>query len=83
MNLGERFIDAAMIETDTISNKFHQADEFGFCPECGAVMDEADRLDEGECTYILLECSKSNCDGQRLHKETQQPLFGSMNYDKI
>jgi hypothetical protein len=33
-----------MTQTDTISNKFNRAEELGLCPECGAVMNEMERL---------------------------------------
>jgi hypothetical protein len=62
-------MDAVMIETNTVCNKFHKADDLGLCPECGAVMKEVDRLIEGKRTYIWLECSKSDCNGQWLQKK--------------
>jgi hypothetical protein len=70
-------MDALMIETDTLCNKFQQADELSLCPECGAVMDEVDRLTEGECVYIWLECSKSACDGQWLQKKSNYSFIGA------
>lgn len=69
-------MDGAMIETDTISSKFCRTDEFGLCPECGAVMNEVDRLKEGLYTFIWLECSKSNCDGQWLQKKPNSRFVG-------
>lgn len=59
-------MDVVMIKTNTIRNKFHKAVELGLCPECGAVMNEVDRLVKRECIYIWLECDKSACDGQWL-----------------
>jgi hypothetical protein len=70
-------MDVAMIETDTIGNKFHQADEFGLCPRCGAVMNEVDRLKVGLNTFIWLECSKSDCNGQWLQRKSNNPFFES------
>lgn len=69
-------MDVAMIETDTMSSKFYCADELGFCPKCGAVMNEVDLLTEGECIYIWLKCSKSDCDGQWLQKKPNPRFFG-------
>jgi len=69
-------MDAAMIEMDVINNKFNQAEELGLCPECGAVMNEVDWLDEGKYTFIWLECSKSDCDGQWLQKRPNSRFVG-------
>jgi hypothetical protein len=69
-------MDGAVIQGDTISNKFRQADEFGLCPECGAVMNEVDHLKEGPCTFIWLECSKSDCGGQWLQKKPNNGSIG-------
>ena len=69
-------MDAAMIDTDTITSKFYQADELGLCPECGAVMNEIDRLREGLYTFIWLKCGKSDCDGQWLQKKPNRRFIG-------
>jgi ribosomal protein S27AE len=70
-------MDAVMIETNTVCYKFHKVDNLGLCPECGAVMNEVDRLIEGKCTYIWLECSKSDCDGQWLQKKYNNRSIGA------
>ena len=62
--------------TSTADNKFAQADECGFCPECGAVMNEADRLIEQGWIYIWLECSKSACDGKWLRRDLYSDVEG-------
>lgn len=67
-------MDGLMLKTDAKCDKFQQADELGLCPECGATMNEVDRLTEGECVYIWLECSKSSCNGQWLQKKSNNSL---------
>jgi hypothetical protein len=69
-------MDVAMIETDTMGDKFIQADEFGLCPECGAIMDEVDCLDEGLYTFIWFECSKSDCNGQWVQRKPNSRFWG-------
>ncbi len=39
-----------------------------FCPECGAIMTEADRLAEGRALFVWYTCSRVGCDGQWLRK---------------
>ena len=39
-----------------------------FCPECGAIMTEADRLTEGRVLFVWYTCSRIGCDGQWLRK---------------
>jgi ribosomal protein S27AE len=39
-----------------------------FCPECGAVMVEADRIKEGQAVYVWYDCSKAECSGSWLKK---------------
>ncbi len=69
-------MDTTIVETDTIHSKFDQADELGLCPMCGAVMNEMDRLQEGLYTFIWLECSKSDCDGQWLQRKSNNNFLG-------
>ena len=71
-------MDAIILETNSVCNKFHQADELGLCPECGAVMNEVDRLTEGGCIYIWFVCSKSVCDGQWLQKKSNNRFIKSL-----
>jgi hypothetical protein len=39
-----------------------------FCPECGAPMQEADRIDEGGTVYAWYDCTKDDCSGSWLKK---------------
>jgi len=39
-----------------------------YCPECGAIMTEADRLVEGRALFVWYTCSRVDCDGQWLRK---------------
>jgi hypothetical protein len=47
----------------------NKAEQYGTCPVCGTKMQETDRLNEGNYTYIWLTCSQQNCDGQWLQKK--------------
>jgi hypothetical protein len=38
------------------------------CPQCGALMVEADRLREEGGVYVWYVCSKQDCNGQWLSK---------------
>jgi hypothetical protein len=69
-------MDAATIESKPLISRFHNADDLGLCPECGAVMEEKDRLREGPFTYIWLACSKIDCDGQWMQKKPNRSLVG-------
>jgi hypothetical protein len=69
-------MDAAMIESDPLLSRFHNADEHGMCPECGAAMNENERLTEGPFTYIWLSCSRSDCDGQWMQKRLSSSFAG-------
>ena len=40
-----------------------------FCPECGAIMIEEDRLREEGILFIWFKCSQHYCDGQWLSRE--------------
>jgi|GEM_PF-698976 hypothetical protein len=62
-------MDVAVIETDAVSTRFDQAEESGLCPECGATMNEIDRLREGPWTFIWLGCARADCSGQWLQKK--------------
>ena len=36
------------------------------CPQCGGLMKESERREEGSITFVWFECIKTNCDGQWL-----------------
>ena len=57
-----------MIETKAFCIKYSKVNEYCLCPECGAVMNEVDRMTEAHYVYIWFECSKSDCMGQWLKK---------------
>jgi hypothetical protein len=67
-------MDVTTTERESISSKFYLADELHICPECGAVMNELDRLMDGPYTFVWFKCSKSNCDGQWLQKKLNSHL---------
>ena len=69
-------MDAAILETKEVNKRFRQAEELGMCPECGAVMNEVDHIDEGLYTFIWFECSKSDCNGQWLQKKPNSRFVG-------
>jgi len=39
-----------------------------FCPQCEAIMTEADRLVEGPAVFVWYTCSTAGCDERRLRK---------------
>jgi hypothetical protein len=56
-------------EVNAPAERFRLAEENGVCPECGAQMDEIDRLNEAGCVFIWLECSRDGCDGRWLQRK--------------
>jgi DNA-directed RNA polymerase subunit M/transcription elongation factor TFIIS len=51
-----------------------------FCPECGAIMIEADRINENGTIYIWYDCSGSDCNGSWLKKlENENKSLDSSN----
>jgi hypothetical protein len=42
------------------------------CPDCRAVMSEADRVTEHGLVFVWYECTRSGCDGQWLEKKTAE-----------
>jgi ribosomal protein S27AE len=52
----------------TVEGEVLRSDSKQLCPECGAIMAEADRLAEGRDLFVWYTCSKVNCDGQWLQK---------------
>jgi hypothetical protein len=55
-------------EVDVLSERFRLADEKGLCPECGAPMNETDRLNENGSIFVWLRCDRDGCDGSWLGK---------------
>ena len=41
---------------------------YQFCPECGDIMKECDRVSEKDSTYKWYECGKNECNGCWLEK---------------
>jgi len=56
------------LEQQAIEGKLRQSSGEQFCPECGAIMTEADRLIEGRALFVWYMCSRVGCDGQWLRK---------------
>ena len=56
------------LEQQTIEGQLRQSNGERFCPECGAIMTEADRLVEGRDLFVWYTCSRVGCDGQWLRK---------------
>jgi predicted RNA-binding Zn-ribbon protein involved in translation (DUF1610 family) len=56
------------LEHPTTTGRLGQARSDQLCPECGAVMTEADRLIEGRNVFVWYICSRMGCDGQWLRK---------------
>ena len=51
-------------ETSLVNVSLFKAVNNRHCPQCGALMKEADRCKEGSITYVWFECVKLGCDGQ-------------------
>jgi hypothetical protein len=49
-------------------NNLNGAADRQSCPECGAPMQEADRIDEGGTVYAWYDCTKDDCSGSWLKK---------------
>mgnify|MGYP001066753052 CR=1 FL=1 len=69
-------MDAATMQINRAGNKLRRTEDVCLCMDCGAAMNEVERLDEGEYTYTWFECSKSGCDGQWLQKKSNEHFFG-------
>jgi predicted RNA-binding Zn-ribbon protein involved in translation (DUF1610 family) len=61
------------LEQQTIEGRLRWSDSEQFCPECGAIMTEADRLVEGRALFVWYTCSGVGCDGQWLRKFSKEP----------
>ena len=48
--------------------ELRQSDAEQFCPQCGAMMMEADRLVEGRAVFVWYTCGRAGCDEQWLRK---------------
>ena len=53
-------------------SRIRRAENERLCPECGAVMTEADRLYENGAIFVWYKCCKNECSGQWLQKMSQQ-----------
>ncbi|MDD5457908.1 MAG: hypothetical protein PHF37_00725 [Phycisphaerae bacterium] len=49
--------------------KHKQALDNHLCPECGMIMQEAQRSDESGFVFVWWECPRDNCWGQWLEKK--------------
>ncbi len=57
-----------ILEQQATEGRLQQSNDEQFCPECGAMMTEADRLVEGRALFVWYTCSRVGCDGQWLRK---------------
>ncbi len=62
-------MEALNIQLDTVKTRFQMAEASNLCPECGAVMAEVDRVENGGSTFIWFRCREEGCNGQWLKKE--------------
>jgi len=51
-------------ETSMVKVSLFKAVNNRHCPQCGALLKEADRCKEGSITHVWFECVKLDCDGQ-------------------
>jgi hypothetical protein len=58
-----------LIKLEEPCSRLNKTEQHETCPVCGTQMQETDRLNEGNYTYIWLTCIKHNCDGQWLQKK--------------
>jgi hypothetical protein len=59
------------VESTVTTFSLYKPMEWQFCPECGALMAEENRLHENETLFIWFRCSNGDCDGKWLSwKET-------------
>jgi hypothetical protein len=61
------------LKQQTVEGTLRQSNGEQFCPECGAIMTEADRLVEGRTLFVWYTCSRVDCDGQWLRKFSKEP----------
>jgi hypothetical protein len=52
------------IEQETTRGRLRLPNAEQLCPECGAIMMEADQLVEGHATFVWYACSRVGCNGQ-------------------
>jgi len=48
------------------------------CPECGAKMEEAERVNEDGFIFVWYECARPGCSGQWLEKKIMNTSVESM-----
>jgi hypothetical protein len=51
-------------ETMVTTLAVHKPPKWRFCPECGAVMAEEDRLVEDDTLFVWFKCAKDDCEGE-------------------
>lgn len=61
------------LEQQTIEGGLRQSSSEQFCPECGTIMTEVNRLVEGQALFVWYTCSRVGCDGQWLRKFSKEP----------
>ncbi|OHB66302.1 MAG: hypothetical protein A2Y77_06625 [Planctomycetes bacterium RBG_13_62_9] len=61
------------VEHQATKSRLRQCNGDQLCPECGAIMTEADRLIEGPNVFVWYICSRMGCDGQWLRKFVKEP----------
>jgi hypothetical protein len=54
------------VESTLNTLSLYEPIERQFCPECGALMTEEDRLRDNETLFIRFRCSKTNCEAKWL-----------------
>jgi hypothetical protein len=54
------------VEPTLTTLSLYEPMETQFCPECGALMTEEDRLHDNETLFIWFRCSKSDCQAKWL-----------------
>jgi len=57
-----------ILERQTVQTRLWKPSDVQWCPECGAIMTEADRLVEDRALFVWYTCSRADCDGQWLKK---------------
>ena len=58
------------MDTTELMSRIARAKYQQLCPECGARMNEIDRVRENGTIFVWYKCSKDLCAGQWLEKRT-------------